>query len=210
MVFITELHVMARSKMMKFLLGFIAIILISLIVYMNMDSSSKEAKHGKMPKVEEAEVVTSTEKTSEILPNVKAKVKQKDTLPKEKRSSKKEVDVSELAEEAVYDPNAEKTSDDPISDKEWVEIENSLDLSDTDNENVRKNSFDPELATSDTSSDEEEPDLTSDTSLSAKELKEIEESLPEQEIADIQPIENDDLAELAESSENQLNQKETK
>lgn len=187
---------------MKFLLGFIAIILVSLIVYMSMDSSSKEAEYGKMPKVEEAEVVTSTEETSEILPNINAKVKKKDTLPKEKQSSKKEVDFSELAEEAVYDPDAEKTSNDPISNKEWVEIENNLDLSDTDNENVRKNAFDDELVTSDTSSDAEEPDLTSNTPLSGEELKEIEESLPEQESADIQPIENDDLAELAKTSEN--------
>jgi uncharacterized protein YktB (UPF0637 family) len=121
-------------KKMKFVLGLIAIIIISLAVYVTMGLNGRQHVQKEVSKT-----VQAKEKAFEAVPDkvISKKVTHsKVDTPKHKVTSVKEVIPSvqnsteieddELVTDEEYHPNANQTSDEPISHKEWSTIEKKM------------------------------------------------------------------------------------
>ena len=118
---------------MKFVLGFVAITLISLTIYITMESNGKQHV--------QKEVSKAVQPQKQVFEVVPAKVTPKKVThlkvdtPKHEVTSMKEVVPSahsstamndELATDEEYTPNVNQTSDEPISDKEWNAVEKQM------------------------------------------------------------------------------------
>ena len=119
---------------MKFVLGFVAITLISLTIYITMESNGKQHV--------QKEVSKAVQPQKQVFEVVPAKVTPKKVThlkvdtPKHEVTSMKEIvpsvqdstemDNDALVTEEEYHPDVDQTSDEPIPDKEWNTIEKQM------------------------------------------------------------------------------------
>jgi hypothetical protein len=122
--------------MMKFVLGLIAILIVSLVLYIIVESNGKqqvpqEVNEEVLPKEQVLETVPKAV-TSKKVTHSKSKMETpkqketsaKDTVPSAQYSMK--IDVTELAVEGSYEPDVEPTSDELVSEEEWSSIEKQM------------------------------------------------------------------------------------